>query len=497
MKKIFFAAAMTVACFLCSCSAHKEEEHHQHDHLLITIYNDSLELFAEISPLSVGEEAHAAVHITSLSTFKPYVSSKVEMQLAVGGKTITAEPHESDTPGIYRFEFTPGKVGSGKIKFTIATPSGNVAMYADVEVFADEHDAEEAAEESMPSSGNAVAFTKEKSWKADFRTDEAANRTFGTIINTVARIEPSAGDVRNITAKAAGIVTFANPSLTDGMTVNAGQNLFTIDASATPDNNLRLRVKEAENNYNAAKRDYELKQQLRNEKLATESELREAKNRYDNAAATYNTLRGSFGSGSTASASPISGYIMRIDVSNGQYVEAGQTLATVGQNRDLYLKAELAPSYMPLLSDITDAVITFPGSNEKVTFTRLGGQVVSYGKSVDADNPLIPLVMRVNNFPGMVPGTFVNIAIEAGASTETLAVPSEAVIEEMGNHFVYRQLTPEYFEKTEVKTGKSNGIYTEILSGLTKGERIVTRGAILVKLAHGAGTLDPHAGHVH
>lgn len=497
MKKYIFAAAVAVACLFCSCSAHKEEEHHHHDHLIVTIYNDSLELYAEISPLSVGEEAHASVHLTSLSTFKPYVSPKVDMQLIVGNKTINSEIHESDIPGIYNFELTPENAGTGKLKFTIATQSGNMVIWTDVTVYADEHQAEEAAEESMPESGNAVAFTKEKSWKADFQTVEAKNRAFGTIINTVARIEPSAGDVRNITAKAAGTVSFANPSLTDGMPVSAGQTLFTIDASSTPDNNLRLRVKEAENNYNAAKRDYELKQQLRNEKLATESELREAKNRYDNAAATYNTLRGSFGNGNTASGSPISGYIIRIDVTNGQYVEAGQTLATVGQNRDLYLKAELAPAYIPLLSDITDAVITFPGSNEKVTLKQLGGQVVSYGKSVDAENPLIPLVLRMNNFPGLVPGTFVNIAIEAGAATEVLAVPSESIIEEMGNYFVYRQLTPEYFEKTEVKTGRSNGIYTEIISGLKSGERVVGRGAILVKLAHGAGTLDPHAGHVH
>ncbi len=59
------------------------------------------------------------------------------------------------------------------------------------------------------------------------------------------------------------------------------------------------------------------------------------------------------------------------------------------------------------------------------------------------------------------------------------------------------QVTPELFEKREVKTGITDGIKTEILSGLSTHERIVTKGAFLVKLAQSSGALDPHAGHVH
>lgn len=67
----------------------------------------------------------------------------------------------------------------------------------------------------------------------------------------------------------------------------------------------------------------------------------------------------------------------------------------------------------------------------------------------------------------------------------------------MGNYFVYVQLTPEFFEKREVKIGDTDGVRTAILSGLNESERVVSKGAILVKLAQSTGALDAHAGHVH
>ena len=71
------------------------------------------------------------------------------------------------------------------------------------------------------------------------------------------------------------------------------------------------------------------------------------------------------------------------------------------------------------------------------------------------------------------------------------------IVEEMGNYFVYKQINPELFEKVQVGTGVSDGVRTEITYGLDGSERVVTRGAVIVKLAQAAGGLDAHAGHVH
>ena len=78
-------------------------------------------------------------------------------------------------------------------------------------------------------------------------------------------------------------------------------------------------------------------------------------------------------------------------------------------------------------------------------------------------------------------------------------MPSTALVEEMGNYFVYvrSEENDECFEKVQVVTGASDGVNTEIKAGLKGEETVVSRGAIFLKLAQTAGGLDPHAGHVH
>ncbi|MFW5725040.1 MAG: efflux RND transporter periplasmic adaptor subunit, partial [Bacteroidota bacterium] len=59
------------------------------------------------------------------------------------------------------------------------------------------------------------------------------------------------------------------------------------------------------------------------------------------------------------------------------------------------------------------------------------------------------------------------------------------------------QLHPESFAKREVFTGITDGLRTEIVRGLREKERIVSQGAMLVKMAAASSELDPHSGHVH
>ena len=70
-------------------------------------------------------------------------------------------------------------------------------------------------------------------------------------------------------------------------------------------------------------------------------------------------------------------------------------------------------------------------------------------------------------------------------------------MEEMGNYFVYVQQTPELFEKRLVVKGATDGRRTEIKDGLSPGERVVGKGAVLLKLSQSAGSVDVHSGHVH
>jgi hypothetical protein len=82
----------------------------------------------------------------------------------------------------------------------------------------------------------------------------------------------------------------------------------------------------------------------------------------------------------------------------------------------------------------------------------LAGSLVSYGKSVESDNPLLPVVFKVDNSIDLLPGSFVEMYIKTRGTQPSLTVPSISLVEEMGNSFVYVQLTP------ELKNGKSESV---------------------------------------
>ncbi|MBO4599174.1 MAG: efflux transporter periplasmic adaptor subunit, partial [Bacteroidales bacterium] len=74
---------------------------------------------------------------------------------------------------------------------------------------------------------------------------------------------------------------------------------------------------------------------------------------------------------------------------------------------------------------------------------------------------------------------------------------NEAIVEEMGNYFLFVKVHDGEYEKRIVTLGETDGLRTEIKNGLQVGDVIVTTGASMVRLAQNSSTLDPHAGHVH
>jgi RND family efflux transporter MFP subunit len=345
-----------------------------------------------------------------------------------------------------------------------------------------------------------VVFTKAQQANVEFATEEIQPIPFGQVIRTIAQIQPSQGDERIITAKTSGTVFF-NGDITEGNNVVAGKTLCTIDGSTTVNNNLAVSYVEAESEYNRSKEEYERSVKLAKDTIISQSELLQAKTEFINAEANYNNLRRNFSRGKLRISSPISGHITRVSVQNGQFVEAGQPIVIISQKCDscgLYLKAELQPRFFDVLDTNMSAHIRMLNSNRTYTLEELGGSVLSFGKSVDINNPLIPVTFLVTQrTASLLPGSFVEMFIKTKTNAQAMTVPNEAIVEEMGNFFIFVQHSPELFEKRLIETGVTDGLRTEIRKGLSAGEIVVSKGAILIKLAQVSGALDAHAGHAH
>ena len=500
MKYNIITVALTIFVIVgCKHNHNHETDGHNHDETLqLTAYSNDFEVFVEATPFVAGQTGDILAHFSKLENFKPLTEGNVTVRLIVGADDIRQTLEQPTHPGIYGFSLQPTVTGTGKLVFDIKTAeSVSQIVVPDITVYTDEHEAHEAAAEAAVSSSNGVRFAKEQSWRIDFATAEARREPFGQIIRTTAQIQPSQGDERVITAKTGGVVLFPNDNVVEGKTVNAGRTLFSIDGSGMADNNLSVRYAEAENEYNRAKTEYDRKRELAKDNIISQSDLLKAKTDFTNAEAVYNNLRKNFTAGKQAVNSPISGFVTRVLVRNGEYAEAGQPVLIVSQNRDLLIKAELQPKYYDRLSGITSANIRALNSDRTYTLEELDGRVISYGRSTDIAHPLIPVLFQVNNKAGLLPGSFVELFIQTQNDAQAITVSNEAIVEEMGNYFVYVQLTPEFFEKRAIKKGVTDGIRTEITEGITEGERVVSKGAMPVKLSQASGALDAHSGHVH
>lgn len=359
------------------------------------------------------------------------------------------------------------------------------------------HKNSEHAQHDEKSHADEIVFTKMQQQKTEFETETVIVEPFGAIIRTSAQILPSQGDEKIVTAKANGVVVFSAEHTAVGKAVNAEQNLFSIESSGLADNDFNIKYHQAENEYERTKKEYERKKELAKDKIVSEVDLLKAQTEYANAENVYNSLRKNFSGGRQVIKSPISGFITKTLVRNGEYVEGGQPVLIVSQNRNLLIKADLSPKYFSALNGIISANIRVMNTNKIYSLDELNGKILSFGKSVDVANPLIPVVFQVSNDVGLLSGSIVEMYIKTVTNQQAITVPNQAIIEEMGSYFVFVELTPESFEKRTVTKGATDGLRTEIKEGLSAGEKIVSKGAILIKLAQSAGELDSHSGHAH
>ncbi len=498
-NQLFVMLILLFAGFSCK---NKSTELHDHEgeevKIYITEYSDQLEVFAEADPFIVGEQSTILAHFTRLSDFKPITESSVTVSLIVGSKGIKQTQDKKRSAGIYNFMLKPESAGVGKMIFEIKNSQENYKVVINnVEVFADEHSAIHVAEESSKNGVNQINFTKEQSWKIEFATTNPELKPFGEIIKTTAQFLPSQNDEQIISSKTSGFVMFTE-EMAEGMHVSAGQTIAAIAGNELAENNISVRLQEANNNFELHKTNYERGQKLATENIISEKELLQLKTDYENAKSVYENLKQNFNKLGQTIKSNQSGFVSNLMVSNGQFVESGQALFSISSNKSLLLRAEVSQKYWVTLKSIETATFKGAGNTKLFTLEECNGKLLSFGKSTGFDNNyMIPVTFRIENNEGFVPGAFVDIFIKTKSDDNKLIVPSSSLIEEQGNFFVFVQITPELFEKRQVKTGSTDGVYTEIIDGLKLSERIVSKGAVIVKLAAVSNSLDPHAGHVH
>lgn len=327
-------------------------------------------------------------------------------------------------------------------------------------------------------------------------TSIIADSTFSETVTASGRVVAPEGSQGVVSAKVSGIVSFTIPSLAVGTPVKAGQTLFTISAKGLEQSSGRLETATA--SLEQAERNLKRAEELVKDNLVTRTEYEQAKADYARALAESKGSAVRAAAGSLAASSPVSGFVTALSVKPGQFVQQGEQLATVSQNRRLMLRVALSESQASSLASVSDAVITVPSLGDRTfRLSDYGMRVVSSPASTASSTHYVPVFLEFDN-PGLLrDGNVAQVTLRGDSRQGVASVPKEALIEEMGVYYLFTAVKkhPGMFERIPVAIGTSDGERVEILNGLAPGAEVVVRGVGSVRRAENSGALPP--GHTH
>ena len=487
-----------LACQPVGNTGHDHDSEHGHDHadqLSYVQWQAQVELFVEFKPLVLGEISRFAAHFTQLTDYKPIQEGILTVSLIVEDKGIK-QSVEIASPGIFSPALKPTVAGRGKLIFDLKTPDLSRQFTIDpITVFSNSADAAAAALAQAPPA-DAVEFLKDQAWKIDFEVKELKKEPVHQVIHTAGEFQAVKGQEKIVAAKSGGIITYKNSKLQIGRELSNGELLLSINSGGLLTKDIREKHSVAKAKHYQAQADFERAERLLNQQIISQKEYEKRKMDYSVAKAELATISNAFSKGGQMVYANMSGIIKDLYISDGQYVEEGQALMKLTNNRKLHLQAEVSQKYSAQLGRINKVHFKTPAEEEFQALEAYNGRLVSYGKILEPGTALLPVLFELDNVGTLIPGSFAELFLLTKPIEEAIVVPRSALMRDYDQHYVYVQAGGESFEKRPVKLGVDDGFQVEILSGLSEGDLIVTQGAYQIKMASMSSAIPAH-GHTH
>lgn len=380
------------------------------------------------------------------------------------------------------------------------------------------HDHE--GEEKEDHSGE-IVMTDEQMEKAGVDIETVEPGDFTAVMKAAGQIVRRQGDEQTVSATISGIVYWRNASLSEGSQVGSGQPLADITARHLQDGDPIAKAKAA---FEAAKSEMERVKPLTDENIVSQREYEQARLNYQTAKAAYEGIAASK-SGSAVVTTGMGGFIKSLIVKSGDYVNVGDPIAVVTQNRRQQLVVDVPECAYRNMNDIRSANFKATGNDNVYKLSELNGKLISYSRTLPEGSAYLPATFEFDNVGDIIAGSFVEVYLLLKQKQNVITVPNTSLTEEQGLYYVYvkkhnhnheahedhehedhdheahegheHKGEEGIFEKREVKIGQTDGVRTEILSGLKAGECIVTEGAYQVKLAASSSAIPEGHNHNH
>jgi membrane fusion protein, heavy metal efflux system len=279
-----------------------------------------------------------------------------------------------------------------------------------------------------------------------------------------------------------------------GQPVKAGDVLLVVDAPdiATAYSDYVKEISELA----LAKRNYELALDLYNAKALPLKDLKQAENDFNREKAEFRQAKEKLLTLRVPAAeldkpleqqtinsrfelkSPLTGTVVQRTVTPGQLVggDPAQVLFTVVDLDKLQVVADVYERDLDVIKvgqATTLMVEAWPSEQFPAVIATIGDVVDPVARTIKVRAWIDNAARKLK------PEMFARLTIPMGDKTPVILIPQQAMVEVDGSSLVYVEATPGRYEQRKIKVEKVNTDPVRVLEGLTAGERIVAKGAVL------------------
>lgn len=255
----------------------------------------------------------------------------------------------------------------------------------------------------------------------------------------------------------------------EGNYVRKGQLLAKLNSDVIETNIAQLKTQ-----LDLAETMYTKQTELWNKQIGSERQYLESKANYESLQNQLKTLNAQYEK--TVLRSPINGYIEYINKKEGEFAMPGMQFMQIVNLDELYVTAKISETYLPVIKAGIEVEITFTSYPE----IHLKEPVYRVGNVINSNNRTFLVQVKVKNNSGLLkPNLLANIRINDYNSDNNIVIPTILIKEDLKGTFVYvaEEKNGQWIaRKKYITPGYSYHDKTEIISGLSANELIVTEG---------------------
>lgn len=173
---------------------------------------------------------------------------------------------------------------------------------------------------------------------------------------------------------------------------------------------------------------------------------------------------------------PADGILTKLEVHDGSYIKAGDAVGRIQDLSVVWVDADVAEKDVNSIKTGDMAKVSFSDNSQSYD-----AKVDYIYPTINAEARIAKVRLVVDNKDGMLkPASYATVNFSTGVAEERLTVPSEAILRDADGAHVIIALGNGKFQAQKVKTGTVNSGRTEILSGISEGEIVVTSSQFMI-----------------